>query len=149
VSTSSLDGSRIPRGQEPKPLALVVCGALMKEVQEVANARGWSVDLHGVPARLHTQPQQILSAVESMLDQLAGRYERIVVVYGDCGTAGALDSLLEARGVRRVPGPHCYVPQPTSSPTIWCAVGKLRSSPIPSPSGGSPTRIRCSPASSA
>ena len=108
MSTSSLDGSRIPRGQEPKPLALVVCGALMKEVQEVANARGWSVDLHGVPARLHTQPQQILSAVESMLDQLAGRYERIVVVYGDCGTAGALDSLLEARGVRRVPGPHCY-----------------------------------------
>ncbi len=30
------------------------------------------------------------------------------MVYGDCGTSGALDQLLEKRGVSRIPGPHCY-----------------------------------------
>ena len=96
------------KDRELKPLALVVCGALMKEVQQVVVAHGWSVDFHGVPARHHTQPRRIIEAVESMLDRLEGHYERVVVVYGDCGTAGALDQLLESRGVSRIPGPHCY-----------------------------------------
>ncbi len=95
-------------GQEPRPLALVVCGALMREVQKVASSQGWSVDLFGVPARHHTQPPQILEAVVSMLDRIQRQYEKVVVVYGDCGTAGALDRLLEKRGVSRIPGPHCY-----------------------------------------
>src|SRR6185437_2608733 len=34
--------------------------------------------------------------------------ERLVVVYGDCGTAGKLDPVLDAVGASRVPGPHCY-----------------------------------------
>ena len=96
------------KGRETKPLALVVCGALMKEVRQVAVAHGWSVDFYGVPAGHHTQPRRILAAVESMLDTLEGLYERVVVVYGDCGTAGALDQLLAERGVSRIPGPHCY-----------------------------------------
>ncbi|MCB1852665.1 MAG: DUF1638 domain-containing protein, partial [Gammaproteobacteria bacterium] len=28
--------------------------------------------------------------------------------YGDCGTGGRLDALLEREGVERIPGPHCY-----------------------------------------
>ncbi|MGB5294821.1 MAG: DUF1638 domain-containing protein [Thermoanaerobaculia bacterium] len=95
-------------GQQLKPLALVVCGALMREVQKVATSQGWSVDFFGVPARHHTQPPQILEAVVSMLDRIQRQYEKVVVVYGDCGTAGALDRLLEKRGVSRIPGPHCY-----------------------------------------
>ena len=89
-------------------LALVVCGALLREVKQIAEARGWSADYFGVPARHHTQPQRIVESVESVLDRLEGRYERLVVVYGDCGTSGALDRLLEHRGVARIPGPHCY-----------------------------------------
>ena len=95
-------------GEASESLALVVCGALMKEAREVATQRGWVVDFYGVPARHHTQPQQILSAVESMLDQLEGKYDKVVLVYGDCGTSGALDRLLQNRGVTRIPGPHCY-----------------------------------------
>jgi hypothetical protein len=94
--------------QDRKPLALVVCGALMKEAKQIADGRGWSVDFHGVPARHHTQPQQILSAVESMLDHIEGKYDKVVLVYGDCGTSGALDRLLQERDVTRIPGPHCY-----------------------------------------
>jgi hypothetical protein len=29
-------------------------------------------------------------------------------LYGDCGTGGLLDRVLEARGVVRIPGDHCY-----------------------------------------
>jgi hypothetical protein len=96
------------RGPDRKPLAFVVCGALMKDVQQVATSRGWPADYFGVPARHHTQPGQILAAVESMLDRIQDQYKKVVVVYGDCGTAGALDQLLEDRGVSRIPGPHCY-----------------------------------------
>ena len=97
-----------PVAKVSKPLALVVCGALVNEVRQIATCRDWNADFHGVPARHHTQPQQIVSVVEAMLDRLDGQYGKVVVVYGDCGTSGALDELLESRGVNRVPGPHCY-----------------------------------------
>lgn len=31
-----------------------------------------------------------------------------MVAYGDCGTGGQLDRLLEIEGVERIQGPHCY-----------------------------------------
>ncbi|MGH8943678.1 MAG: DUF1638 domain-containing protein, partial [Acidimicrobiia bacterium] len=36
------------------------------------------------------------------------RYRNVFVGYADCGTGGLLDRLLEARGVGRLPGAHCY-----------------------------------------
>jgi hypothetical protein len=35
-------------------------------------------------------------------------YDRILVVYGDCGSGGILDQVLEEEGVERIDGPHCY-----------------------------------------
>ena len=35
-------------------------------------------------------------------------YDRVIVLYGDCGTGGSLDALLAAEGVERIAGPHCY-----------------------------------------
>jgi hypothetical protein len=37
-----------------------------------------------------------------------GQYQHIFVAYGDCGTSGELDRVLEERGVKRLPGAHCY-----------------------------------------
>ena len=37
-----------------------------------------------------------------------GRWERVFVAYGDCGTGGALDRVLAEHGVDRLPGDHCY-----------------------------------------
>ena len=39
---------------------------------------------------------------------LSHRYSRLVVVYGDCGTAGSLDPVLQRHGAVRLRGPHCY-----------------------------------------
>ena len=91
-----------------KPVALLVCGALMREVRDVAGRRGWDVDLHAAPALNHLSPKKLAADVDELLEELTPRYGRIVVVYGDCGTNGALDSVLERHGAERVPGPHCY-----------------------------------------
>lgn len=66
------------------------------------------VDVHPLPPLLHNRPREIAGAVEQLADGLSGRYERIVVGYADCGTYGALDELCERRGLRRLPGLHCY-----------------------------------------
>jgi SAM-dependent methyltransferase len=88
--------------------ALVICGALGLEVKEVAERRGWDVDVYGVSALLHLYPDRIVAAVRERLRALRPRYRRLVVVYGDCGTFGKLEPVLDEFGAARLPGPHCY-----------------------------------------
>ena len=91
-----------------KNLALLICGALGKEVKTIVDKHGWDVDIYGVPAMHHFYPKKIVDAVDRKLGQLSTGYHRVVVVYGDCGTAGALEPVLERYGAVRVRGPHCY-----------------------------------------
>jgi hypothetical protein len=91
-----------------KDIALLICGALGKEVKTIVDQHGWDVDIYGVPAMLHFYPKKIVEAVDRKLDELSAVYRRVVVVYGDCGTAGALEPVLERHGAVRVRGPHCY-----------------------------------------
>jgi len=91
-----------------KPVALLICGALGKEVKTIVDEHGWDVDIYGVPAMHHFYPKKIVEAVDRRLAKLAPRYGQVVVVYGDCGTAGALEPVLVKHGAVRVRGPHCY-----------------------------------------
>lgn len=91
-----------------KPLAILACGALAREVRALIWARGWDADLYTAPALNHLSPKLIAADVDRRLDELDGRYERLVVVYGDCGTGGALDAVLAKHGAVRTVGPHCY-----------------------------------------
>jgi hypothetical protein len=93
---------------ERRPLAIVACGALVREVREIAARHGWDADLVAVPALDHLAPKKIVTDVERELEALDGRYERIIVAYGDCGTFGALDRVLERHAAVRTAGPHCY-----------------------------------------
>lgn len=62
-----------------------------------------------LPAKLHNTPLAIAPAVHEKITRLRQQgYTRLFVAYGDCGTGGALDRVLEATGVERLPGPHCY-----------------------------------------
>ncbi len=88
--------------------ALILCGALRREVHAIKEAHGWDVDLLSVSARLHNHPQKIGTAVQERIHRAKASHERVIVVYGDCGTGGQLDKLLEEEGVERVAGPHCY-----------------------------------------
>lgn len=91
-----------------RPLALLACGALAREVREVAARNRWDADLFTLPALDHLSPKKLLEDVERELEEVAPRYERVVVAYGDCGTAGGLDRVLAKHGAVRTTGPHCY-----------------------------------------
>jgi hypothetical protein len=91
-----------------KPVALLICGALGKEVKTIVDKHGWDVDIYGVRAMHHFYPKKIVDAIDRRLGELSTRYRRVVVVYGDCGTAGRLESVLDRHGAVRLPGPHCY-----------------------------------------
>jgi hypothetical protein len=86
----------------------VACGALARHVAEVAERRGWPVDVHPLPPLLHNRPERIAPAVEAALRTLRGRYAAVAVGFADCGTYGALDDVCARLGVRRLPGAHCY-----------------------------------------
>ena len=88
--------------------AVVACGALAAHVTAIAERRGWAVDVHPLPPELHNRPERIAPAVSDLLDRLGARYDRLAVAYADCGSYGALDGVLERRGVARLQGEHCY-----------------------------------------
>jgi hypothetical protein len=88
--------------------AVIACGALALHVNAIAERRGWEIDVHPLPPELHNRPEQIAPAVGRLLDELAGRYQRVAVAYADCGSYGALDQELRHRGIERLEGDHCY-----------------------------------------
>ncbi|HEY7603230.1 MAG TPA: DUF1638 domain-containing protein [Gaiellaceae bacterium] len=93
----------------PERLLVLACGALAREVLAIARANRWEhVDVHCLPATLHVTPDRIPAAVDEALAERFGRYDRLFVGYADCGTAGALDRVLERHGAERLPGAHCY-----------------------------------------
>lgn len=88
--------------------AIIACGALAREVLLLRDRYGWAADVVGVPVLLHNHPQKIAPAVRRRIREMRRRFERVVVVYGDCGTSGDLDRMLAEEGVERIAGPHCY-----------------------------------------
>jgi hypothetical protein len=88
--------------------ALIACGAFARELLALRQKHGWDADVLGVSALLHNRPEGISEAVAQRIREARDTYERVIVVYGDCGTGGHLDTLLQAEGVQRVAGPHCY-----------------------------------------
>ncbi len=90
-------------------MLVLACGAIAREVLAVVRLNGWEhVDVRCLPGKLHSRPERIAGAVEAKLREISGRYERVFVAYADCGTGGALDRVLAAHGVERLPGAHCY-----------------------------------------
>jgi hypothetical protein len=93
----------------PPRTLLIACGALAREVLALIRLNGWDhMELACLPAHLHNAPQRIPDAVRRKIRAARPNFERIFVLYGDCGTGGALDQVLAEEGVERIPGPHCY-----------------------------------------
>ncbi|MBT8435285.1 MAG: DUF1638 domain-containing protein [Gammaproteobacteria bacterium] len=88
---------------------VITCAAIAREVNEIKKLGQWSqMDLQAITADLHSRPEKIPAAVADKIDKARDQYDHIFVAYGDCGTSGELDRVLEAKGVRRLPGAHCY-----------------------------------------
>ncbi|MEE9178093.1 MAG: DUF1638 domain-containing protein [Acidimicrobiia bacterium] len=92
---------------QPDRVLLLGCGALAKEMADVVlQNRLDHVTVECLPAKLHNTPAEIPRAVAGRL--ASGGYDRALIAYGDCGTAGALDAVLEEFGAERLAGAHCY-----------------------------------------
>lgn len=88
---------------------LIICGALGKEVSDIVKKYGWDAQVISVPAVVHVFPEQIALKVEKRILELRDRFERLLVVFGDCGSKGALDEMLKKYpDIERIAGPHCY-----------------------------------------
>ena len=85
----------------------IACGALAKETKELIDKHNWEVDLKALPALHHMTPHKITADLDRMLTDLRPEYDRIIVVYGECGATG-IDDVLARHNVVRVSGPHCY-----------------------------------------
>lgn len=95
--------------EKTAPILVITCAAIAREVNELKKLGQWSqMDLQAITVDLHARPEKIPQAVADKIDQARDRYDHIFVAYGDCGTSGELDKVLEARGVKRLPGAHCY-----------------------------------------
>jgi hypothetical protein len=88
---------------------LITCGALAREVRSLIARYGWDAEIIGVPAVDHVFPERIGPHVEERIQAWKDHYQRLIVVYGDCGSRGALDAVLDRHPeIERIPGPHCY-----------------------------------------
>jgi hypothetical protein len=88
---------------------LIACGALAREIVDLIERNRWSAfDVTCLPAKWHNTPQLIAPGVREKIRAAKGRYKAIYVLYGDCGTGGLLDQVLQEEGVERIEGPHCY-----------------------------------------
>ena len=88
---------------------LIACGALAREIVDLIERNHWTAfDVQCLPAKWHNTPEKIVPCVRQKIRVAKGHYKSIFVLYGDCGTGGLLDKLLEEEGVERIEGPHCY-----------------------------------------
>jgi hypothetical protein len=87
-------------------ILILACGALAREI--VALTRDFDhIDLQCLPAIYHNHPEKIVPAVRDTVAKAKG-YDRIFLVYADCGTGGQLENAAKELGIEMMPGPHCY-----------------------------------------
>ncbi len=88
---------------------LIACGALAREIVDLIERNRWAAfDVACLPAKWHNTPDRIPEAVRTKIREAKAHYQSIFVLYGDCGTGGALDKVLAEENVERIEGPHCY-----------------------------------------
>ena len=102
---------------------VIACGALAHEIAALRRANGWSaLDVKCLPPELHNRPERIPDAVRAEIRDARDTYAEIFVAYGDCGTGGALDTMLRDEGVERIAGAHCY--EFFASPAVFAALSE-------------------------
>ncbi len=92
---------------------LLACGALGREIVALIEANRWTeFDVECLPAIWHNTPDKIPGGLREKIRAAKGKYEKILVLYGDCGTGGGIDKVLAEEGgdvpIERIEGPHCY-----------------------------------------
>ncbi|PYC48203.1 hypothetical protein DI396_04140 [Litorivita pollutaquae] len=88
---------------------LIACGALAREIVDLRALNGWThLEIACLPAKFHNTPDKIAPAARAMIETRGAEFDRIFLVYADCGTGGDLQRLCDETGAQMMRGPHCY-----------------------------------------
>src|SRR5579883_158823 len=94
--------------KSPRRTLVIACGALAREIVALQRGPLGHIDVTCLPAELHNRPQKIPGEMRRKIAENRDKYDEILCLYGDCGTGGELDRLLQDEGIERIPGAHCY-----------------------------------------
>ncbi|MDR3374797.1 MAG: DUF1638 domain-containing protein [Ancalomicrobiaceae bacterium] len=108
-ASATLNAWSLTPGDPATRTLVIACGALVSELQEVIRLNNLAhIEVTAVPADYHATPDKIPEAVAVKIRAAKQRYAQVLVGFGDCGTRGRLDEILEREGVERIEGAHCY-----------------------------------------
>lgn len=92
-----------------KKSLIIACGALSHEIVELIRLNQWDhLKLTCLPAYWHHHPERIPAGLRNKIKENRARFDKIYVMYGDCGTWGEIDRVVEEEGAERIEGPHCF-----------------------------------------
>ena len=93
-----------------KIVNIIACGALANELVALKSLNNWQhFNIDCLPAKYHATPSLIPDAVREKIAQIRQKNDGdILIAYGDCGTGGMLDKVIEETQTSRLPGAHCY-----------------------------------------
>jgi len=75
----------------------------------IVRDNGWeNIRVQCLPPILHNDPPKILEGVRKKIRENRNLFDRLLVLYGDCGTGGGMQALLEEEDVEGIGGAHCY-----------------------------------------
>ena len=89
-------------------VAVIACGAIATHISHILEAEKLDVTIYPLPPLLHNQPAKIAGEVEKTYLEIKDKHSKCAVAYADCGTYGALDTVIEKLGLERLGGNHCY-----------------------------------------
>ena len=100
---------QLAKSEKLASLQIIACGALARELLVLIDQLpDGAVALTCLPASWHNYPEKIVPGLKRKIAAARRAGMDIAVAYGDCGTGGALDQLLEVENIPRIAGPHCY-----------------------------------------
>ena len=89
-------------------IGVVACGALATHIADIAAQDRLDITIYPLPPLLHNRPEKIAGEVDTLLSEIKSKHSKCAVAYADCGTYGALDTVIAVHGVKRLGGNHCY-----------------------------------------
>jgi len=89
-------------------VGVIACGAIATHISHITESHGLDVTIYPLPPLLHNQPAKIAGEVEKTYSEIKDKHSKCAVAYADCGTYGALDTVIEKLGLKRLGGNHCY-----------------------------------------
>jgi hypothetical protein len=96
-----------PSERTPRPMVMVGCGILQKEVEALIRKNGWDVETHFIESALHNYFGRLWAELEAALTAEEHKGKETIVFYGSCHPL--MDRMLEKHRTLRTCGQNCIV----------------------------------------